>query len=101
MSQNKEWIKLGISSSLTKLGKIEYGLIDEKEEYCYTHKSNYINEFHKTFNGEKWLECPKCREDMIILGDKADQQKEYQLRLEQIKQSEAIQQPTLKKLKGF
>ena len=80
----------------------EYGLIEQKDDHCYTHKSDYINECHRSISGNIiWVGCPKCKEEMQILKDKAAQQKDYQLRLEQIKQSESVQQPTVKKLKGF
>jgi len=101
MRELKEWIKPEFKKSLTKIGNIEFGLLDEKEDYCYVHKSNYINELHKLFSGEKWLGCPKCREEMQDKIDQQRQQKDHQLRLEQIKEAESTQQPIIKKAKGF
>lgn len=102
MRELKEWVKpFEAKESIKKIGNIDFGFIEEKDDYCYRHKMDYLNECHKMPSGEiRWYGCPKCSDEQkkSILIQEA--KKEEQERIAKLSQSN-LYQPIMKKAKGF
>ncbi len=66
--KKNEWVKpFENDKSIKIIGKIKYGLLETKEDYCRIHKQDFTNEYHMTFTGNtKWLGCPICKRDQCI-----------------------------------
>lgn len=70
MRKSNNWIKLSDAigtSSLKTIGRISFGLIETKEDYCHKHKSDYVNECLKLPTGKTiWSGCPDCTTEVRI-----------------------------------
>ncbi len=62
-----EWVKPFDNEqklSLRKIGNVEFGYIENKDDHCYKHKIDYNNECHKLPSKKIiWLGCPICYSD--------------------------------------
>jgi hypothetical protein len=87
---------------LTRVGNVEFGLIEEKDAYCHTHKMDYVNECHKSISGNIiWKGCPQCQSEQeeFTLMQKAKEA--HQERMAKLNQSDPIKSDPIKRAKGF
>jgi hypothetical protein len=100
----KEWVKPFDNEQkplLRKIGNIEFGFIESKDDHCYVHKMDYINELHKLPSGEKWYGCPKCKEDINKLARIQEAKEDHKKRMARLNQPEEIYQQPKIKTRGF
>lgn len=103
--KKNEWVKPfeQPTASIKIIGKIKFGMLETKDDHCYIHNNDYINEYHAYPSGKtEWKGCPLCYEK---LHKEAVLQEQHQLDIERRKKAIEIE-PEIRaqnysKAKGF
>lgn len=104
MREIKEWVKPSQEKSLKNIAGIQFGVIEQKDDHCYKHRIDFVNNYERFPSGKtQWTGCNNCKHEAYEAHLEKIRFKEHKENIitKHQEQQKEVFTPVFKKSAGF